>query len=245
MCCNKKLTQSQNHFHLFISNFIYGVNLNWILATHVDKIFNIADNIGFSLNCGKFPQVFCLGPYLNHIQTRMNCDHLGMVPTYPGIECLNRVNIYKHCWQQLHQHQHPDMQQVPRFARKNCPRKACKYRQFRCFFVVKFDWKTFSRGLYSVQDQMLKNTQRVLWNGKHIPKNHEQTSDFILSPMDCTDRPNVNKNIIAIFGTFCMSASRNIQHQSCLLNNMIDKARQWQNLNPTLWRLTSKSHPTF
>lgn len=125
------------------------------------------------------------------------------------------------------------MQHVPRFARKNCPRKACKYRQFRCFFVVKFDWKTFSRGLYSVQDQMLKNMQRVLWNGKHIPQNHEQSSDFILSPMDCTDRPNFNKNIIAIFGTFCMSASRNIQHQSCLINTMIEKARQWQNLNPT------------
>ena len=156
-----------------------------------------------------------------------------MVPRYAGIECLNRVNIYKHCWQQSHQHQHPDIQYVPRFARKNCPRKACKYRQIRCFFVVKIDWKTFSRGLNYVQDQMLKNTQSILWNGKHIPKNHEQSSDFILSHMDCTDRPNFNKNIIAIFGTFYMSASRNIQHQSCLLNTIIKKARQRQNLNLT------------
>ena len=127
------------------------------------------------------------------------------------------------------------MKYVPRFARKNCPRKACKYRQFRCFFWSKLIGKHFLEDyvLYRIKCWKIRNVSYEM--GNIFPKTMNKAVT-LLSPiwiMDCTNRPNFNKNIIAIFETFCMSASRNIQHQSCLINTMIEKARQWQNLNPT------------
>ena len=123
----------------------------------------------------------------------------------------------------------------PGLPEKIVPEKHVNTDNLAVFFLSKLIWKHFPEDyvLYRIKCWKIRNVSYEM--GNIFPKTMNKAVT-LLSPiwiMDCTNRPNFNKNIIAIFETFCMSASRNIQHQSCLINTMIEKARQWQNLNPT------------